>query len=75
MGVPGIDDDGGEEQNPKEIRRETRDELIKTILLDNERMDHGLAQTDIADMTDVSQAKVSGLKRELKKEGEWPETA
>jgi plasmid maintenance system antidote protein VapI len=76
LGVPGIDDDkDGSNKKPKDIRKETKYEMVKELLRANVTMDYGLSQVDIADVTGVSQGKVSGLKREMKKEGEWPAEA
>lgn len=75
LGVPGIDDNEQEQTDPADVKRETRDGIVKEMLKSNITMELGLSQTDIADMADISQAKVSGLKRELKKDGELPAEA
>lgn len=73
LGVPGLDDNGQENhldqsdlnKREREVKNSTVKEMLK-LLYDKELHD-SITQSDIADVSGVSQQQVSNLKRELEK--------
>jgi len=78
LGVPGLDDNGQDthldqsdlNKREREVKNSTVEELIK--MLYNKELHNSITQSDIADVTGVSQQQVSNLKRELEKEDKIP---
>lgn len=75
IGVPGIDDHKEkqiDESDMNELERNIRNEFVRNTILMLKSRDilNRVSQEAIADITDVSQAQVSKIKRNMEKEGE-----
>lgn len=75
IGVPGIDDHKEkqiDESDMNELERNIRNEFVRNTILMLKSRDilKRVSQEAIADITDVSQAQVSKIKRNMEKEGE-----